>query len=370
MILRSSLPAVLTLGLLLTAGCKKETAAPKARPPRPVLVAEAVSRDVPLYRDEVGKCAAYETVMIQPQISGAITEIYFQDGAEVKKGDQLFTIDPRPFEAALTMAEASLEGNLAKAAFDEAQLKRNKDLRKNNAVALQALDSAVASARASAAAVLSDKAAVETAKLNLAYSSIRAPITGRASRRLVDVGNVVEANKTQLLLIQRQDPIYIDFTVPESELHRVRSYKAAGTLRVEASFPDAPEMKREGTFDFFDSGVQEDAGVVRMRAVMKNEDRLFWPGQFVKVRLLLDTLKDTVLVPYDALQISKRGPYVYVLKDDSTVELRPVKPGQQHGDEVVLLEGVKAGERVVTTGQVALSPGAKVAVAQSETKPQ
>lgn len=361
---RSLLPVLLALSLLVI-GCRRETPTPTTRPPRPVLVAEAVARDVPLYLTEVGKCAAFETVMIQPQISGAITKIHFKDGAEVQKGDLLFTIDPRPFQAALQQAEASLEINRAKAAYDEAQLKRNKDLRQSNAVALQALDNAVANARASAAAVTGDLAALETAKLNLEYCNIRAPISGRAGRRLVDVGNVVEANKAELLLLQRQDPIYVDFFIPENELHRLRKFKTEGILKVEASFPDDPETRREGELDFLDSGVQENAGVIRLRAILKNEDRLFWPGQFVNVRLLLDTLKASTLVPQEAVQTSKRGPYVYVVKDDLTVEMRLVKPGQRHGDEIVLLEGVKPGERVVTTGQIALAPGAAVTLAEA-----
>jgi multidrug efflux system membrane fusion protein len=214
----------------------------------------------------------------------------------------------------------------------------------------------------SKAAVAADEAAVETAQINLDYCAIRSPITGRTSKRMVDGGNVVEANKTQLLLIQRQDPVYVDFSVPESELHRVRHYNQAGTLKVEARFPDDPSISREGEFDFLDSGVQTNAGVVRMRAILKNEDRLFWPGQFVNVRLVLDTLKDAVLVPNEAVQVGRAGPFVFVVKEDNTVALRAVKPGQKHGKEIVITEGVKPGETVVVTGQITLSPGATVAI--------
>ncbi len=358
------LPVLLFGGLIFLSGCQKKDVAPGAPPARAVTVAKAETRDVPVYLDEIGKCSPVEAVTIQPQVTAAILEVHFKDGAEVKKGDLLFTLDPRPFEAALHKAQAALEQSRAKAVYDQAQLKRNRELSRNNAVALQALDVAESNALMSKAAVTADEAAVETAQINLDYCTIRSPISGRTSKRMVDGGNVVEANKTQLLLIQRQVPIYVDFSVPENELPKVRHYKAAGTLKVEASFPDDSDIKREGEFDFLDSGVQPNAGVVRMRAAIENEDRLFWPGQFVNVRLLLDTLKNAVLVPGEAVQVGKRGPFVFVVKDDSTVDLRPVKPGQKQGRQVVIVEGVQPGETVVVTGQITLSPGATVAIVQ------
>ncbi len=351
-------------GTVLMAGCGKKEEAKAPQPVRRVTVAKAESRDVSLYQDEFGTCTAFETVMIQPQVTGAILEIHFKDGEEVQKGDLLFTLDPRPFEAALHKARAALEQDRAKASYDEAQLKRSRQLSKNNAVALQQLDIAESNARVSKAAVAASQAAVEIAQINLDYCSIRSPISGRTSKRMVDAGNVVEANKTQLLLIQRQNPIYVDFTVPESSLPEVRRHWKAGTLKVEARFPDHPELRREGKFDFLDSGVQPNAGVVRLRALLDNEDRLFWPGQFVNTRLLLDTLKGAVLIPNEALQVSKQGPFVFVVKDDSTVDLRPVKPGQKHGNQNVVTEGVRPGETVVVTGQISLSPGATVSIVQ------
>jgi multidrug efflux system membrane fusion protein len=359
-------PVLLLLagGLLAFAGCEKKSPAPASKPVRSVTAAKAQLRDVPIYLDEIGKTAAFETVTIQPQVTGQIVEVHFKDGAEVKKGDLLFTLDPRPFEAALHKAQAALAQSRAKSSYDQAQLKRNRELSRTKAVALQALDIAESNAVVSAAAVAADEAAVEAAQINLDYCSIRSPISGRTSKRMVDSGNVVEANKTQLLLIQRQSPIYVDFSIPESELARVRHYKAAGTLKVEMSFPDDPSISREGEFDFLDSGVQPNAGVVRMRAVMQNEDRLFWPGQFVNVRLRLDTLKQAVLVPDEAVQVGRAGPFVFVVKDDSTVDLRRVKPGQRHDKEVVVTEGVKENETVVVSGQVTLAPGTTVSIVQ------
>jgi multidrug efflux system membrane fusion protein len=353
-------PITLSLAVTLVAGCKKAENRTK-RPPRPVTVATAETRAVPLYQDEIGNCSAYESVTIQPQVSGMIVAIHFKDGDEVNPGDPLFTIDPRPFQAALDKAKATLEQNRAKAAFDQAQLKRNEELFKTRAIASQDLDNARTTAKASEAAIRSDEASVETAQINLEYAEIRSPITGRTGKRMADMGNVVGPG-TPLLVIQRQDPIYVDFTIPESTLPRVRHYREAGTLKVEAAFADDPSKRREGEFNFLDNAVQQNTGTVRVRAVLDNKDRLFWPGQFVNVRLLLDILQNAVLVPNEALQINQNGPFIYVLKPDSTVELRPVKPGQRQGSDLVVEEGLKAGEVVVVNGQIALSPGAEVTV--------
>jgi len=322
---------------------------------------------VPAYLDEIGNCTAFETVMIQPQVSGALAGIHFKDGTEVKKGDLLFTIDPRPFQADLDKAKAALAQDKAKAVFADAQLVRARDLSKTKVVAPQDFDSAQSAALAARATVQADEAAVETAQINLDYCQIRSPIDGRASKRLVDIGNVVAANTTQLLLIQRQDPIYVEFTIPEGSLPAVRHYQAAHPLNVEASFADDPSKSKLGSLDFLDSGVQPNSGTVKLRALLDNKTRLFWPGQFVKARLLLDSLKDAVLTPAEAVQVGENGPFVFVVKEDSTVELRKVKPGQRQGEEVVITEGVKAGETVVVTGQITLAPGTAVIATPFET---
>lgn len=361
----SVVPAVVVCVILLLASCGKKNGGVPPKPVRPVTVAQAVSRDVPLYLDEIGNCTAYETVTIQPQVSGPIVGIHFQDGAEVKKGDLLFTIDPRPYKAALDRAKATIEQDRAKAANDELQLKRNEELRQTKVIAEQDLDNSRTAVLSSQAAVRADEAAVESAQINLDYCQIHSPIEGRASKRTVDLGNVVSPGGNQLLLIQRQDPIYVDFTIPESALQRVRGFIDSGTLKVKASLPDDPSKSRVGDFNFLDSGVQQGSGTVRMRALFENQDRLFWPGQFVNARLLLDTIKDAVLVPNEALQVGSRGAFVFIVKQDNTVDLRPVTPGQRQGDDVVITNGVKPGETVVVTGQLALAPGAQVMVVAS-----
>lgn len=354
---------IFSLGLLVIslASCQKQAAVPP--PPKTVTVAVAEKRDVPFYLDEIGNCTAFQTVTIQPQVSGPITEILFTDGQELKEGDPLFTIDKRPYKAAVDKAAGTLAQDQAKHDNDVIQLKRTIELSKTNVVAQQDVDNAQATADSSAATVQADVAALEQAQINLNYCDIKSPIEGRASDRMVDIGNVVTANNTKLLLIQRQDPIYANFIIPESALTQVREFIDQGTLKVQASFPDDPSKSRVGDFDFLDSGVQQASGTVRMRAKFKNEDRLFWPGQFVKIRILLKTLKDAVLVPDEAVQVGANGPTVFLFDPKtSKVSLSQVVTGQRQGGEVVISKGVNAGDTVVVTGQLMLYPGTKVVV--------
>ncbi len=354
------LPILLTGGALALSGCGRKAPQASAKAPRPVTVAKAETRDVPFYLDEIGNCTAFESVIIKPQVSAAMIGIHFKDGAEVAKGDLLFTLDPRQFQAALAKARATLAQDRAKADYALIQVRRNEDLRQKKAVSDQEYDSVRSTAEAAVATVQADEAAVSSAQIDLDYCQIRSPIGGRASKRNVDQGNIVISNSTSLLVIQRQDPIYVDFTIPEDVLPQVRHYFEAGTLKVEAGFPNDPAKKREGKFDFLDSGVQPNSGTVRLRALLENKDRLFWPGQFVNVRLVLETLKEAVLIPNEALQVGQDGPFVFVVKTGNTVELRRVKPGQRQEESLVIKEGLKAGETVVVTGQIALSPGAAV----------
>ena len=319
-----------------------------AQPPvRPVLVAKVITKDVPIYLDEIGTCAAYETVQVQAQVSGQIITRDFQDGSDVKKGDLLFTIDPRPFQAALDQAKAQ-------AALDQATLKRQEDLRARKVISPQDYDIAVANAQKS-------QAVTEAAQVNLDFCYIKSPINGRVGLRNVDVGNLVGPSSPSLVTIQGLDPIYTDFTVSETDLPLVRRYLGGPNVKVETRSPDGGKPPRTGDLYFIDTAVQPGAGTIKARAVTPNPDHAFWPLEFVRVRFILDKLQDASLVPSQAVQISQNGPFVFVLNPDNTVDLRQVKPGQrQEGDTTVIEEGLKAGETVVVTGQLALAPGAKV----------
>jgi multidrug efflux system membrane fusion protein len=287
-------------------------------------------------------------VQVQAQVNGVIITRNFQDGSDVKKGDLLFTIDPRPYQATLDQAKAQN-------ALDQVTLKRQEDLRARKVIAQQDYDIAVANAQKS-------QAATEAAQVNLDWCYIKSPINGRVGLRNVDVGNLVGPSTPPLVTILGLDPIYTDFTVAENDLALVRKYLGGSNVRVETYLADGSITPRRGDLYFIDNAVQPGSGTVRARGVTPNPDRALWPSEFVRVRFILDILKDANLVPTQAVQVSQSGPFVFVAKTDNTVELRPVTPGQrQQGDLMVIEKGVKPDETVVVTGQLALSPGARIA---------
>ena len=347
--------AIVLLFVLL--GIRAITSRHKPAPPpapRAVAVAKVITKDVPLYQDEIGTCTAAETVQVQAQINGQIISRNFEDGADVQKGDVLFRIDPRPFEAALASAQAD-------AALAHATLARQTELRSKAVVAGQDYDTAMANA-------MKADAAVKSAQVNLDYCTIRSPIDGRTSIRNVDVGNLVGPSSPPLVMVQRLDPIYTDFIIAEPDLPLVRQHLKGAPLQVLTSTENDKAPPRVGELTFIDNAVQPGAGTVRARATTENHDRALWAGQFVRVRLILQTLKNAVLVPSSAVQIGQNGPYVFVVKSDSTLDLRQVKPGQkQEGDTTVITEGVKPAEVVVTRGQLQLAPGMKVAAQEDKT---
>lgn len=377
-------------------GCGKATSEAAVRPPASVTVVNAIAKDVPVYIDQVGKCAAREVVSIQPQVSGRITSINFTDGADVKKGDLLFTIDTKPFEVAIQQAQANLakdnalkkqaEANLAKdraqAKWGEVQAARYKVLAEQGVVAKElaeqmrtnadTLNETVsadeASVKSAEQAIKVDEAAIEAAKVQLAYCYIHSPIDGRAGQRLVDVGNVMNAgfgSTTSMLTIQRLDPIYADFSINQSDLSSVQRDMKQGTLKAEITIPDEPGQTFTGDLTFLDNAVQDATGTVKLRATIANPARKLWPGRFVRVRLVLSTIPGAVLIPASAPQQSATGPFVYVVNSESKAELRNITLGQQQGDLVVVESGVKEGERVVLNGQIAIQPGGDVKIQDS-----
>ena len=399
--------ALLAPGLLFVGCSNKAAQATFERPPAPVSTTIAVSQDVPTYIDAIGKTVAREVVSIQPQVSGRITKIHFTDGANVKKGDLLFTIDPRPFEANLSQAqakvsqdialkkqaEANLASEIAKANWGNVQVSRYRTLVQQGVVSREqfeeltatqkSLDANVGSAHAAVnsadESIKVDTAAVDSARVQLSYCTIRAPIDGRAGQRLVDVGNVVNpgggsnnnssssgnpANGNTLLVIERLDPIYADFTISQNSLAEVQQQMRANKLTAEVHLPEDTEAPVVGQLTFLNNSVENTTGTVGLRATVPNSGHRFWPGRFVNIRLVLNTIHQAVLVPATAPQMSANGSFVYVVKQDSTAEQRPVTLGQRQGDLVVVESGVTSGERVVTAGQLGVTPGGKVRIEQ------
>ena len=358
--------------LLATACSKGSVQAAPAMPAPLVTVAIATAQDVPKYLDEIGKNAAFESVTVTPshrrgappQVAGRVTERNFQDGENLKKGQLLFVIDPRPFKAQVDSAQATLAQ--AKAALDLAKIQfaRDEEVIGTNAISKQDYDTKKNAVDVDQAQVEAAEAALETAKLNLEYCYIHSPIDGRAGARLVDVGNVVQANTTALLSVQRLDPIYANFTVTESDLPEVQREMSHGMLKASVRLPsDTENAAKSGRIEFLDNAVQNGSGTVNLRATISNADRHFWPGQFVDVKLVLNTEKAAVLIPNEAAQISQQGTFVYVVKSDDTAELRPVKLGQRQGSDIVVIGGLAPNERVVLAGQMLVRPGGKVRVA-------
>lgn len=343
-----------------------QAAGPAGPPPPLVTVTKATVQDVPRYLDEIGRNVAFESVTVTPQVPGKITERHFQDGENLKKGQILFVIDPRPFQAQLDSAKASLAQANAALELAKIQFARDQELVGTRAISKQDYDTKKNTVDVSQAQVEAAKAAIETAQINLDYCYIHSPIDGRAGARLVDVGNIVQANATSLLSIQRLNPIYATFTITERDLPAVQKEMTRGTLTAMVRMSSDPENgARPGRVEFLDNSVQNATGTVNLRATISNPDHHFWPGQFVNVKLVLATEKSSVLIPSQATQISQQGPFVYVVKADETAELRPVTLGQRQGSNVVITNGLGAGERVVLAGELLVRPGAKVQISMT-----
>ncbi|MFB3892022.1 MAG: efflux RND transporter periplasmic adaptor subunit [Phycisphaerae bacterium] len=360
--------AVLTAVL---ADCRRPPASGPQQHPPPVTVARATTQNVPDYLDEIGTCTAVKVVSITPQATGKIVEQHVKDGDQLTVGQKLFTIDPEPYRAALAQAEAGLRQGQASLILAQAELERSAKLYPLQAASKEDLEIKQSAVKTAQAQIDAANAAIKTANLNLAYCFIQSPLDGRAGKVLVYAGNVVTANSgIPLIVAQQMDPIYADFVIPETEIERVRGQMAAGQVQVMVRLPSEQETAaRRGELTFLDNAVQQGTGTLALRATVPNADWHFWPGQFVRVRLVLRTLAGAVLVPYEAAQVSQTGHYVYVLSPDLRAEVRPVRLGQRHGELVAIAEGLAGGETVITTGQLRVRPGEKVQVLRTRTAP-
>ncbi|MGD0388787.1 MAG: efflux RND transporter periplasmic adaptor subunit [Tepidisphaeraceae bacterium] len=359
--------AAAAIGLAVGSGCNRASGGGFTMPPPVVTTAPVAIQDVPAYLDEIGKTTATEIVNIVPQVSGKIVGKDFEEGADLHAGQTLFAIDPRPYQAALDQAQAMLEQNQAQLANAKTNFTRVASELPSRAVSQQDYDNAKSAVDVADANVKAAQAAIETASLNLEYCTLKSPIDGRAGQRLVDVGNIVTADTTSLLSVQKISPIYVDFTVPENELDGVRRNLAQGPLKVLVTTPGNPAGNIDGLVTFLDNSVQDGTGTIKLRAIVPNQGRELWPGQFVNVRLILTTIRDAKLVPSEAIQIGQQGPFVFIVADNSTVEQRSVTPGQRQGDMIVVEKGLAGDETVVRSGQMMLNPGVPVIVQKPTT---
>jgi multidrug efflux system membrane fusion protein len=416
--MRRKLRILLVLAILLSA-CSSGTKGDQG-PPRavPVMVGTVIQKEVPVQIRVIGNVQAYSTVTVKLIVGGEISQVHFAEGQDVKKGELLFTIDSRPLEAALRQAEANVARDMAQVGQVEADLAKNMALVKQvdanierdtaqaenarveakryetliekqvvsrqqydqfrtNAEALEATvrsgraakDSAEAAVRSSRAAlesakaaVRADQAAVDNAKVQLSYCFIRSPMDGRTGNLLVQRGNVVKANDINLLTINQVNPIYVAFSVPEQNLPEIKKYMARGSLRVEALAPNDTGTAEQGVLTFIDNTVDKTTGMILLKGTFANKERRLWPGQFVNVVLTLTTQPHAIIVPSQAIQTGQEGQYVFVVKPDLTVELRPVVVNRTLSNESIVEKGLQEGEKVVTDGQLQLVPGAKIEV--------
>ncbi len=329
----------------------------------PVLAAKAEEKTVANALHAIGRVEAFSTVNVKSMVGGQITEVHFKEGDEVKQGDLLFTVDPRPYQAALLQSEANLARDVALATRADADEKRYAFLLKQGVGSHQQYDQAHADAASADALVAADKAALETAKLNLAYTSIRSPIEGRTGDLLVHAGNVIKANEDNpMVVINQIRPVYVDFSIPEQNLPEVRAYVAERKLPVDAALPGRQETSERGELTFIDNTVDRTTGTINLKGTFSNGDSKLWPGEFVNTTLLLNELPNTIVVPSQAIQTGQDGSYVFVINSAMKAETRPVVIGQSIDGETVVERGLKAGEMVVTDGQLRLIPGATVAI--------
>jgi len=348
---------------MLAAGCKGRAGeAARSGGAIPVSAAEVVRKDMPVVIQTFGTVEAFQTVTMRSQGSGVLTNAAVGEGQDVQAGDLLFQIDARPFLADLAKAEAALARSRVQHANAEKEATRQAELLKKGLTAQDSFDAARTAADALAAAVSADAAAVENARLQLAYCTICAPLEGRTGERLADAGNLVKANDAALLTINQVRPIKVRFAVPQQELENIMAELAAGALTVQAVIPALPDEPETGAVTFLDNTVDSATGTIRLKGVFANERRRLWPGQFVRVNLVLKTDPAAVVVPAEAVLAGQQGRYVYVINPDLTVANCPVTVARRAGGEIVIADGLEAGWKVVTDGQLRLGPGSRVEI--------
>jgi multidrug efflux system membrane fusion protein len=349
--------------LLLTAGCTTKEAVQAAKPAAaPVRIATVTSRTMPVELQAIGNVEAISTVTIKAQISGQLMRVHFKEGDFVKKGQLLFTIDRAPFEAALRQAEGTLAKDEAQSLNSKLDAERYQGLGREGVVSKQQVDAAGAAANAMAATVAADKAAVETAKINLEYTSIYSPINGRTGTVGVKEGNLVKANDVPILVtINQIEPIYVSFAIPEQQLAELKQYSNTKSLKVDVA-PQGSTQHFQGWLTFIDNSVDLTTGTIKLKATFDNAAHVLWPGQFADVNLTLKSQPNAIVIPTAALQTSQNGTYVYVVDENLTAKQQPVKVGWNVGEDTVIASGLQPGQRVVTDGQLRLTPGAKVDV--------
>jgi multidrug efflux system membrane fusion protein len=356
---------VLMVSVLMIAGCSSKPAESPAASMEfrvPVTVGKATTKTMPVQVEVIGNVEAYSNVSVRTQTAGEVERAYFTQGQDVKKGQLLFTLDRRPFEAALHQFEANLARDEAQLANARAQAERNRQLFQEGIISKDQYETIHTNAQALEATVRADEAGIENAKVDLSYCSIYSPIDGRTGSYQMYPGNIAKLNDTVLVVINQIHPIYVTYSVPEQFLALVRQYQAHGPIAVQASVPNDTRPPASGQLTFIDNTVDAATGTIKMRATFQNPDNRLWPGQFVSVVMRLTTRPNATVVPSQSVQTGQTGKYLFVVKPDGSADIRPVAAGETVNGETVIEKGVAPGETVVTDGQLLLAPGSKVEI--------
>ncbi len=348
--------------LLILCACHKKPAEPPI-PTYPVKTTLSQQKEASVFIETLGHVDPITSIQIKSRIEGELTGVYFTQGQEVRKGDLLFTIDPKPYEAAIKEARAQLDENLANLALAEEKVKRYRILAKDEYYSQIDYETLQANAAATSALVEQNRAQLDSALINLNYCWIYAPIDGLTGLLQVDFGNLIANDGNPLTTLNQMAPIYVSFAIPEHELHKVQKYYRKGlSLKVIAAYENFSDEIFTGKLFMIDNSVNPDTGMITLRAIFENENRELWPGQFIRTRLILKTVEDAIIIPYTAIQLTQAGPVVFVVKEDKTVEQRSVVLGQREDENVIVLKGLRPNEMVVMEGQLNLYSGAKVEV--------
>ncbi|MBV8520512.1 MAG: efflux RND transporter periplasmic adaptor subunit [Acidobacteria bacterium] len=353
--------SLLLLSLIAAVACAEKKEAPREEAV-PVTVATVQQKDMPLGIQAIGNVQPLSTVAVRALVEGQLLNVSFHEGDDVTKGQVLFTIDSRPYVAAMQQAQANLARDEAQLRNGESNAARYADLVKKDYVTKEEYDRIASGAEAARAVVAADRAAVENARLQLSYCTIRAPLSGRTGSLQVHAGNLVHANDTTpLVVINQVEPVYVQFAIPQDQLAQIRA-RGAATFAVAASPQSGGAATAHGKLSFVDNAVDTSTGTITLKALFDNHDRALWPGQFVTVSMTIEDRPSAIVVPARAVQIGQNGQFVYVVKPGNAVEMRQISVFRTIGQETIVADGLNAGETVVTDGQLRLTPKSKVEI--------
>jgi len=364
-------PAALTALGALASGCTKQQAAPQPRAAIPVVVGTVKIKAMPVEVIAIGHVEPVSTVSIEAQVPGQLLDVHFKEGDFVRKGQLLLTLDPRPYEAALSQAKAALARDKATAVNNRLQAQRYAKLLAEGIVPPSQVESYTSTADASDAVVNADEAAIKTAELNLEYCTIYSPLDGRTGALMLKPGNLVKVADVPIIVINQVNPIYVNFGIPQQFWPEIKKYMAQGTLRVKATVPKDSGAAEEGSVAFVDNAIDPSTGNIHLRAAFTNSQNRLWPGLYVNIVLTLSEQAGAIVVPAQAVLQGNMGSFVYVVRPDKRVEPRTIVPIRTIQGETVIEKGLQSGEMIVTDGQARLEPNARVEIksSTSETAP-